>query len=319
MGRELFTEPAALRARQEGEAILMAHDVFISHSAKDRTIAEAVCAMFESRGIRCWIAQRDILPGADWGETIIDAISGSRVMIVIISRNANDSAQVKREVERAVNRGVIIIPFRVENIPLSKALEFHISTTHWMDALTPPLEQHIHRLADRVKALMPNPINSWPVGPAAQPDRRPGTQIVGTPPAPAKTDPPPHQSFPPSQQSFPPSNYYAPRAAPAQYPPGMNPPAAPFYGRQNRGLSKAQTALIVGLVSAVLGFVGIGLVIAPFAIFIGNQEIKAIKAGQSPPSGQGIATAGIICGWVGVGLGGLFVVGFIFGALGLMK
>jgi hypothetical protein len=315
----------------------MAHDVFISHSAKDRTIAEAVCGMFESRGIRCWIAQRDILPGADWGETIIDAISGSRVMIVIISRNANDSAQVKREVERAVNRGVIIIPFRVENIPLSKALEFHISTTHWMDALTPPLEQHIHRLADRVKALLPKPINSWPVGPGTQPGTQHGTQIVGTPPTPAKADPPPHQSFPPShqsfppsqqsfppsQQSFPPSNYYAPRAAPAPYPPsrppGMNPPVAPFYGRQNKGLSKAQTALIVGLVSAVLGFVGIGIIIGPFAIYTGNQEIKAIRAGQSPVSNQGIATAGIICGWVGVGLGGLFVVGFIFGALGLMR
>ena len=43
----------------------MAHDVFISYAAKDRTVAEAACAALESEGIRCWIAPRDVLPGAD--------------------------------------------------------------------------------------------------------------------------------------------------------------------------------------------------------------------------------------------------------------
>jgi hypothetical protein len=285
-------------------------------------IAEAVCAMFEGKGIRCWIAQRDIMPGADWGETIIDAISGSRVMIVIISRNANDSAQVKREVERAVNRGVIIIPFRVENIPLSKALEFHISTTHWMDALTPPLEQHIHRLADRVRVLLPKPLNSGP-----------GTQPWGAPPASDATEPPAHQSLPPNQSfpptpqpSFPPSSQYGQRPAPAAYPSGrpsgMPPTVAPFvsaYAGPKKGMSKAQTAVIVGAVAALTGFIGIGLFIGPFAIYLGNQELKAIKAGQSPQSGQGSATVAVICGWCGVGLGVLFFVGFVSSMLGMMK
>jgi hypothetical protein len=30
----------------------MAHDVFISHSAKDKVTADAVCAMLESEGVR---------------------------------------------------------------------------------------------------------------------------------------------------------------------------------------------------------------------------------------------------------------------------
>ena len=52
----------------------MAHDVFISYSSKDKLIADAACAILESKGIRCWIAPRDILPGADWGESIVDAL-----------------------------------------------------------------------------------------------------------------------------------------------------------------------------------------------------------------------------------------------------
>ncbi|WP_423948599.1 toll/interleukin-1 receptor domain-containing protein, partial [Candidatus Binatus sp.] len=38
----------------------MAHDVFISHSARDKPYADAICAKLESRGIRCWIAPRDV-------------------------------------------------------------------------------------------------------------------------------------------------------------------------------------------------------------------------------------------------------------------
>src|SRR5713101_8280389 len=48
----------------------MAHDVFISYSSKDKPVADAVCAGLEGRGIRCWAAPRDILPGSDWGAAI---------------------------------------------------------------------------------------------------------------------------------------------------------------------------------------------------------------------------------------------------------
>lgn len=132
----------------------MAHDVFISHSSQDKPIADAVCATLESRGIRCWIAPRDILPGTAWGEAIIDGINESRLMILVFSSNANKSAQITHEVERAVHKGLPIIPFRIEDITPSKSLEFFISTPHWLDALSPPLEQHLGRLADTVKLLI---------------------------------------------------------------------------------------------------------------------------------------------------------------------
>ena len=56
-------------------------------------------------------------PGADWGESIINAIESSRIMVLIFSQSVNASPQIKREVERAVNKGVYIIPFRIEDIP----------------------------------------------------------------------------------------------------------------------------------------------------------------------------------------------------------
>jgi TIR domain len=132
----------------------MAYDVFVSYSHEDRTVANAAVATLEGHGIRCWIAPRDILPGSDWGEAIIDAIKEARAMVLILSSHSNDSEQIKREVERAVHQGLAVLPFRIEDVVPSKTLEFFISTQHWLDAMSPPLEDHLAHLADTITVLL---------------------------------------------------------------------------------------------------------------------------------------------------------------------
>lgn len=132
----------------------MAHDVFISYASENRAIANAVCALLERRGLRCWIAPRDILPGMNYAEALIEAIGAARVLVLVFSSHANQSPQVMREVERAVSRGMPIVPFRIEDVPPSKAMEYYISAPHWLDAITPPVERHIERLADTVRVLL---------------------------------------------------------------------------------------------------------------------------------------------------------------------
>jgi TIR domain len=132
----------------------MPYDAFISYSSHDKATADATCAALEAAGIRCWIAPRDIVPGAEWGEAIILGINQSRVLILIFSAHANDSPQIRREIERAVSKGLPIIPFRIEDIVPTRSLEYFIRTVHWLDALTPPLEAHLRRLAETVKTLL---------------------------------------------------------------------------------------------------------------------------------------------------------------------
>lgn len=146
----------------------MAHDVFISYAASDKAVADAVCSQLESmHRIRCWIAPRDVLPGASWAESIIDALDESKIMVLIFSSSANASTQIEREVERAVHKGVNIIPLRIEDTVPTKTLEYFISAPHWLDALTVPLEQHINRLAASVKALLAKPVVPHDAGTAA--------------------------------------------------------------------------------------------------------------------------------------------------------
>ena len=148
----------------------MAYDVFISYSSKDKLSADTVCAVLEQKGIRCWIAPRDIVPGRDWSEGILDGLNATRVFVLVFSSNANASQQIKREVERAVHLGTPVIPFRVENVAPSGSLEYFISSQHWLDAFTPPLEQHLDYLAGVVRHIL----ESEPQSPPRPPPKRTG-------------------------------------------------------------------------------------------------------------------------------------------------
>jgi hypothetical protein len=132
----------------------MTHDVFISYSHKDKNVTDAISSILEQNKIRCWIAPRDITPGVPFAEAIIDGIKGSKVFILVYSSNSNHSPQVIKEVDRAVHHGLAIIPLRLEDVPMSKQLEYYVSDVHWLDALTPPLEKHINKLIKVVQMLL---------------------------------------------------------------------------------------------------------------------------------------------------------------------
>lgn len=132
----------------------MAHDVFISHSSKDKTIADAVCAALEATRIRCWIAPRDIRSGEEWPEAIVKAIASSRIMVLIFSENSNSSKAVANELSLAMDSNVIVIPFKIDDITPQGALQFYLTTTHWLDAMNPPTEKQVQELVHIVGTIM---------------------------------------------------------------------------------------------------------------------------------------------------------------------
>src|SRR3954469_14745390 len=132
----------------------MAHDVFISHSSLDKTAGDAVCAALEARGIRCWIAPRDIRPGQDWAAAIVEAIRGAQILVLVFSGHANDSPQVRREVERAANLGKGLLPLRIEDVKPQQSLEFYLNQPHWLDAITKPFAAHLDKLADACVGML---------------------------------------------------------------------------------------------------------------------------------------------------------------------
>ena len=128
--------------------------VFISHSSKDRATADAICAHLESAGIKCWIAPRNIEPGATWAKGIMQGLDACRVLILVFSEHANDSDHVQREVAKGFSSGLAVIPFRIKDVLPDQSLSYFLDTVQWLDASAPPLQKHLGTLSERVKKLL---------------------------------------------------------------------------------------------------------------------------------------------------------------------
>lgn len=123
----------------------MAHDVFISYAAEDKAIADAACAKLEEKKIRCWIAPRDVHAG-DWPTQIMRALEACRLVVLVFSAHANQSKDVRREIQIAFSKEKFVIPMRIDGVPLSEQLSYFLVSIHWLDAITPPIESHLKKL-----------------------------------------------------------------------------------------------------------------------------------------------------------------------------
>lgn len=122
------------------------YDVFISYSTIDANIAKAVCHKLEENGIRCWVAPRDIKPGADWALSITEAIKASKVFVLIFSENSNKSEQVPKELTLAVNYHLMVFPFKITETQPEGSFEYLLSDIHWLDAIDKPMDLSIEHM-----------------------------------------------------------------------------------------------------------------------------------------------------------------------------
>ena len=133
----------------------MLHDVFIGHAHKDKSVADAICEKLESAGVRCWIAGRDISAGEDWTAATWNAIGSSRVMVLLLSENANSAPHIQREIAHAFYTRRIIIPLRLTNTLPRRDFLFYLGNVRWFDAFNAPAEQHLDGLAASINEMMP--------------------------------------------------------------------------------------------------------------------------------------------------------------------
>lgn len=129
-------------------------EVFISYSSRNRPQAFAACQGLEQSGLRCWIAPRDITPGEEYPTAIMRGIRAAKVMLLVFSPDSNVSPHVLREVERAISLNIPVVPMLIEEAELSSNMEYLISSCHWMDALTPPLEHHVDKLTKMLRSML---------------------------------------------------------------------------------------------------------------------------------------------------------------------
>ena len=129
-------------------------EIFISYSSADAAVANEICEGLESAGLLCWIAPRNIDPGATWTSSLMSAISESRIMVLVFSNATNESGHVLREIHHSMEKRLQVFPIRVENVVPTGGLAYCLVGVQWFDATARPMAQHIPALAARLRLLL---------------------------------------------------------------------------------------------------------------------------------------------------------------------
>lgn len=133
-------------------------DVFISYEHSLKSIADRICSDLENDGIRCWYAPRDVM--GDYATSIVTAIDEASVFVVLLTNESSRSAHVLNEVEMAYRRIIekegelTILPFKLDDKDLSKAMEYYVKRMHWIDASSQSIDEAVRELKAKIMAVV---------------------------------------------------------------------------------------------------------------------------------------------------------------------
>lgn len=180
--------------------------VFISHGSENRDEANALSTFLEARGIRTWIAPRDVRPGMDYSEQLQLAIEECAAFAVLVTEKANKSPYVRAETEMAFSTHKPIFPVRTSDIKPAAGLALFLKIRHWTDAFGAERDANLDRLALELQML---------TGAAGEPGEQAPMPEPPPAPIPAAPPPPPPVPTPPPPPASPPASLTEPAPPPA--------------------------------------------------------------------------------------------------------
>lgn len=108
--------------------------IFFSYSRDDTEFVLQLAKNLRQAGANVWLDQLDISPGSRWDKSIQDALTNSKVLLVILSKTSVESDNVLDEVSFALEEGkrvvpvlleVCEIPFRLRRLQYADFTEHH--------------------------------------------------------------------------------------------------------------------------------------------------------------------------------------------------
>jgi len=111
----------------------------------------ALCRYLEEAGQPCWIAPRNIertlLP---YTEAISKAIASASAVAILLSKQANQSVHIPREIDLALAHCRPVVPIRIEQVLPTGQLDYLLRTCQWLDAFDQNMASASARLMQRL-------------------------------------------------------------------------------------------------------------------------------------------------------------------------
>jgi hypothetical protein len=129
----------------------MKYDIFVSYRRTDRELVAAVVRRLEARGVGVWY-DAGIDGGADWRETIVEALTNSDMLAIFFSEECNNSRQLKKELAVADNLGKPVVPILIENTQPRGAYLYELADRNWIQAWPEPMDR-VDELVEHLATL----------------------------------------------------------------------------------------------------------------------------------------------------------------------
>lgn len=127
------------------------YDIFISYRRTDRELVAAVVRRLEARGVGVWY-DADIEGGADWRETIVEALTNSDMLAIFFSEECNSSRQLKKELAVADQLAKPVVPILIENTQPRGAYLYELADRNWIQVFPDPMA-HMDELVEHLATL----------------------------------------------------------------------------------------------------------------------------------------------------------------------
>jgi hypothetical protein len=95
----------------------MPYRVFLSHSYRDQSAVAAIHNQLEASGIDVWTSEQHPEPGRRLGDKVLEAISRSDAMVVLLTETSSVSQYVHQEIGAALQAKKPVIPLATFDVP----------------------------------------------------------------------------------------------------------------------------------------------------------------------------------------------------------
>ncbi len=102
-------------------------DVFLSYSREDKTRVLDLAGKLRAAGVNLWIDQGGIDGAALWGESIVRALEGAKVLLLMVTPSAVNSHNVAKEVMLTSERKGNILPVHLEPTTIPLGLKYPLA------------------------------------------------------------------------------------------------------------------------------------------------------------------------------------------------
>jgi hypothetical protein len=127
-----------------------ADHLFICYSSKDGAAALGIVDSLEAEGLKCWISARDVPPGQNYQETIVQALEAAQGLIFLFSDDSARSGEIRKELSIAGSLNMPVYPLRLAPVLPTGALRYELATRQWID-LFPDRTKGLRKLIETIR------------------------------------------------------------------------------------------------------------------------------------------------------------------------